>query len=247
MNATGYALIANALIGIVLLLGFLGLHLIANASRFLIATTAIAIGAMIAVVFFEIMPEAIEALESREFATLMVIGIGVSYMLELVLHFHHCHDIHEDHMHHAEEHTKAGVMFFGTFLHNFLHGVFLLAAFSVGEGLGWVLTVAIMLHAIPQNLANFLMNQRNWMVASLTAFSGVFGVLVFMPLSDQLQAFQAQLIAFACGVLVYLAMSDLLPMVNEKSLRFQRLKYSLLIGVGMLLPGITDLLFHSHG
>ena len=244
MTGAEYALLANTLIGISLLLGFFCLSRTVDPSRFLIASTAVAIGAMLAVVFLEIMPTAIAALESHEFTTLMAIGIGVSYMLELVLHFHHCHDIHEDHTHHSEEHTKAGMMFFGTFLHNFFHGIFLLAAFSVSTELGWGLAVAILLHAIPQNMANFLMNKRNWIVSVLTAFSGVFGALAFLPLLDQLQALQAQLIAFACGVLVYLAMSDLLPLVNEKSLRFQRVKYSLLIGVGILLPSVIDSLFH---
>ncbi len=83
----------------------------------------------------------------------------------------------------------------GTFIHNFLHGVILFSAFAVSIPVGFATTIAVLLHAIPQNIANLLMNHKNPIFAYIAAFAGIIGALCVYPMHDFLTLYHAQIIA----------------------------------------------------
>jgi len=61
-------------------------------------------------------------------------------------------------------------MFGGTLLHNFFHGIVLFSAFSVDLYFGLATTLAVLLHAIPQNLVNYIMNHNSKKYVYIAAF-----------------------------------------------------------------------------
>ena len=92
-------------------------------------------------------------------------GILLFYLFELFLHWHHCRDMEHDdtceHHHNEDKHHNGMLMFGSTLLHNMFHGVILFSSFSVDVSFGVATTIAILLHSIPQNIVNYIMNKNN--------------------------------------------------------------------------------------
>ena len=107
------------------------------------------------------------------------------YILELFLHWHHCKDLSDDgHSHHNHSHENSPLIAFGTFFDNAIHGIVLFSAFSIDLHFGIATTFAILLHAIPQNIANLLMNHKDTKYVYIAAAGGIFGALLVYPFSE---------------------------------------------------------------
>lgn len=174
---------------------------------------------IIAIVFLWFLPTIIESqtLSPESLWLFILLGIFLFYIFELFLHWHHCKDLWEHHHdHHTHEHKNNILMFTGTFIHNALHGVVLFSAFSIDIHFWIATTFAILLHAIPQNIANLLMNHRDVRFAYIAAFGWVFGALITLPLGTLLLDYKFEILAVIGWGLLYTAMSDILPSFKEK-------------------------------
>jgi zinc transporter ZupT len=74
---------------------------------------------------------------------------------------------------HTHEQQNKTLMFAGTILHNMFHGVVLFSAFSISIEFGIATTIAILLHSIPQNTANYIMNHNKELHVFLAASGGI--------------------------------------------------------------------------
>src|SRR5258705_10684330 len=127
-----------------------------------------AVGALLGAVFLELLPHALETGDAERVMATVLVGLLAFFALEkLVLWRHaHGHDAHEDaaeeteHAHALPAQSDGGpsgpmILVVGTSVHNFCDGVVIAAAFLAGPALGVATTVAIVAHAVPQQVGDF--------------------------------------------------------------------------------------------
>ncbi|MEA3304237.1 MAG: hypothetical protein U9Q15_00455 [Patescibacteria group bacterium] len=131
-------------------------------------------------------------------------------------------------------------MMLGTLLHNLFHGVVLYSAFAISVEFGVGLTIAILLHSIPQNLANFIMNHRKFQSIILAAMGGILGALLCYPFGDFILAHKFIILGITAGGLLYLALTDILPHMDDKGKKFGKFQYFALVIAGILLVQSFD-------
>jgi zinc and cadmium transporter len=165
-----------------------------------------AIGALLAVAFWGLIPEAFEKVNSDQFQALsgtILAGILGFFVLEKLLIWRHCHsgscEAHgdeEDHHHHGHNHSTAKsagtLIILGDSIHNFVDGVLIAAAFLTDAQLGIVTSLAVAAHEIPQEVGDFAILLHSGfsktkalfynMLASLTTVLG--GILAYFGLED---------------------------------------------------------------
>ena len=168
----------------------------------------------------------------------MLMGIIIFYALEVFFHWHHCKDIHEDWSlcsHHIKEHASWALISLGTFFHNMIHWVVILGAFASSLQIWITTTLAVALHAIPQNLANFLMNHKNFKYVWIAIGATVLGALVMIPFAQNILVYKSAVLAMVGWGLLYIALGDILPELSHRATPFQKVIYLLLAlgGVGV--------------
>ena len=114
----------------------------------------VAIGVFLGVVFFELIPETLEA--GGEFGSVPIaLGFIAFYLLSYLLHtYHHHHDDHCDDDG-CEDRAGASMLLIGDAVHNIADGIVIATAFLVNPAVGIATTVGIALHEIPQEIAEF--------------------------------------------------------------------------------------------
>lgn len=204
---------------------------------------ALAAGTMMGGAFFHLLPESLETLPPRTAGLLVVGGFLIFFILEKLLHWHHCQlgdssyvdDTHTSShtsgciSNHASVQTKQRLKSLGylnltaDLLHNFIDGVVIASAFMVSPQVGWATTVAVALHEIPQELGDFgvllhagFASSKALLLNFLTAWSALLGALVgFAVLKDT--ALVAYILPLTAGGFVYIAASDLIPEIKHQS------------------------------
>ena len=178
--------------------------------------TAITVWILLWIIFLWFLPEIIESwMHWHEIWIYILIWLFVFYILELILHYHHCKDLSNKEEHH-NEHKNQALMFTGTFLHNILHGIVLFSAFAINTEFGIATTIAVLFHSIPQNTANYIMNHNKELFVIIAALGWVIWALTLFPFTDFLLLHKFAIIAMIAGALLYLALSDILPEVKNK-------------------------------
>jgi len=188
-------------------------------------------GAMMGAAFLHFLPETPNYL-------LTLISFCLFFLIEKLLHWRHCHKTR------CHIHTFGYMNLIGDGLHNFLDGLIIAAAFSVNQALGWSTVLALALHEIPQEIADFGVllyagwsKQKalfaNFSVALTAVLGGLLGY--YFSLSTTLSEW---LIPVAAGGFIYIAASDLLPEIRkEKSLTKTLLNFGTFV-LGILIISI---------
>ena len=167
-----------------------------------------AIGALLAVAFWGLIPQAFEEVQPEQFQALsgtILAGVLGFFVLEKLLIWRHCHydscEAHGDEGHdhetahgHSHVHGKSAgaLIILGDSIHNFVDGVLIAAAFLTDVKLGIVTSLAVAAHEIPQEVGDFaILLQSGYskgkalfynILASLTTVLG--GVLAYYSLED---------------------------------------------------------------
>lgn len=200
---------------------------------------SLAAGVMLSTAIVDILPEALEGGVKQEIFWVLLAGICLFFLLERLFHSFHHHQ-HGEHNHVGK--PAAYLVLFGDALHNFFDGIAIAAAFAVGNEVGIATTLAIILHEIPQEIADFatllyggFSRRKALLYNFLTALTAVFGALIgwqFLTLFENLTPY---FLAFAAGMFIYIACSDLIPALHENFKKDQ--KWAQLIGffTGVLL------------
>ncbi len=183
--------------------------------------TATTVGLLLWIIFIWFIPELAESeLSWKHLWLFILLGLFLFYVFELFLHWHHCQDLsHESHgCHHTHAHSgKSGkLMFGGTLLHNMFHWVILFWAFSINMTFGIATTFALLLHGVPQNIVNYIMNHKKEKYAYIAAFGGIFWALLTYPFADTLLENKFFILAVITWGLLYTALADIFPEFKEK-------------------------------
>jgi len=201
----------------------------------LLFLVSFAAGALLGDVFIHLLPEIVEELGFNLSITFgILIGILLFFILEKVLHWHHCHD--QDCLVHNK--PLAAINLIGDAFHNFLDGILIAGSYLVSIPLGIATTIAVLFHEIPQEIGDFgiLLHTGfskakalfyNFLI-SLTALAGA--VLTFF-IGPLIENFTHYIIPITAGGFIYIAASDLIPELHKET----TLSKSILSIVGIIL------------
>lgn len=225
-----------------------------------------AIGALLTVSFWGLLPEAFAGVKPESFQALsgtILLGILLFFMLEKLLIWRHCHsgscEAHNDGEQHDHRHGQgartAGLLIvLGDSLHNFVDGILIAAAFLTDVQLGIVTSLAVAAHEIPQEVGDFAILLTSgyskakalWynVMASLATVVG--GLLAYFSL-ENLRTYLPYFLAMAASSFIYIALSDLIPSLHKKTDSKASLQQIILIAAGALLIGALHDLTHQFG
>ena len=145
----------------------------------------------------------------------VVAGFTVFFLLEQLLHWHHCHRASSD-----CKQPLTYLILIGDGLHNFLGGLAIAGTFLIDIRLGITSWLAAAAHEVPQELGDFGVlvhggwsKRRALLFNVLSGLTFLLGGLVTYGLSSQMDV--SWLIPFAAGNFLYIGASDLVPEVNK--------------------------------
>jgi zinc and cadmium transporter len=220
-----------------------------------------AVGALLGAVFLELLPQALETGNAERVMVTVLAGLLAFFALEkLVLWRHaHGHAEHEDgadesehehalHAHGADQGRSGLMILIGTSVHNFCDGVVIAAAFLASTALGVATTVAIVAHAVPQQVGDFAVlvhsgfaRKRALAYNVAVGIATLVGALAgYVALADMQQALPTAL-AIAASSLLYVAVADLIPSLHRRPEPIETAKQLLLIGLGIAVIALAHL------
>ena len=185
--------------------------------RLLLPLVAFAAGSLIGGAFFHMIPAAFDANKNGlDIGLAVVAGFTVFFVLEQVLHWHHCHRAQTD-----CKQPLTYLILIGDGLHNFLGGLAIAGTFLIDIRLGITSWLAAAAHEVPQELGDFgVLVHGGWskqealLFNVLSGLTFLLGGLLAYGLSFQMDV--SWLIPFAAGNFLYIGASDLVPEVNKR-------------------------------
>ena len=217
-----YAIIATVLVSAISLVGILIFSRIQTGKAWARRFISLATGTLLAAVFFDLLPEAIESFENSQHAFEIVFGsIIIFFIIEKIVHHHHC-VCSDERGAHKKEHLIVNNLI-GDGMHNFVDGTIIAGAFLVDVRLGISATIAVALHEIPQEFSDFsilvyagLSKSRALLYNFMFGLSAALGAVMVFILQDRVDNLIPVLIAAAAGNFLYLAMADLVPELHHE-------------------------------
>jgi len=222
-----------------------------------------AVGALLGAVFLELLPHALETGSATRVMMTVLFGLLAFFLLEKLVLWRHAHG-HGDHRDTEDEsehdhalHVDAGadqgrsglMILIGTSVHNFCDGVVIAASFLADTALGIAATVAIVSHAVPQQVGDFAVllhsgyrRRRAFaynVAAGLATLAG--GLAGYYALADMTQVLPIVL-AIAAASLLYVAVADLIPSLHRRPEPLETVKQLALIGLGVGVIAAAHLL-----
>jgi zinc and cadmium transporter len=217
-----------------------------------------AVGALLGAVFLELLPHALESGHADRVMLTVLAGLLAFFLLEKLVLWRHAHG-HEQHVEGAEEseHDHAlhghalgpvgrpGLMILvGNSVHGFCDGIVIAAAFIADPRLGIATTLAIVAHAVPQQVGDFAIllhsgfTRRKAFVYNVTAGTATLAgaLTAYFALAD-MKALLPTVLAIAASSLLYVAVADLIPSLHRRAEPLETAKQALLIGLGLLIIG----------
>lgn len=195
-----------------------------------------AIGALLGVAFFDIIPEAAEILGERLAFGYVVGGIVLFFAAEKLLRWYHHHEGHE-----SEVRPFAALILAGDAIHNFIDGIAIAVSFLVSVPLGIATTIAVLLHEVPQEVADFgvlirggFSRGRALWYNFLISLTTILGALVGYAAGQALTWLLPYVLAVIAGNFLYIALSDLIPETHEETGMGHLLVQIILMGVGII-------------
>ncbi|BBL70662.1 ZIP family metal transporter [Methylogaea oryzae] len=209
-----------------------------------------AIGALLCVAFWGLLPHAVEqaGLEHAHglFMTVLV-GILSFFLLEKLLLWRHCHS-HDCEAHtHMEEHLHlhqpAGTLIvLGDAIHNFVDGVLIAAAFLIDPELGIVTSLAVAAHEIPQEVGDFAIllqsgygRRKAFIYNLMSSLSTVVGGLAGYMSLGEVRGLLPYFLAVAASSFIYIAVADLIPTLHKRTHAKATVEQMVMIVAGVLL------------
>ncbi|MDR0297131.1 MAG: ZIP family metal transporter [Streptococcaceae bacterium] len=215
--------------------------------------TPFAAGALLGAAFADLLPDAISNTLPEHAFIATLAGILGFFLLERFVHwFHHHADHNETEIDHD---ATVPLIIIGNILHRAIDGVAIAAGFLASPKLGFVVTLAIVIHEIPHTVGDFglllykgLNRPRvigiNIAVALFTtliaAVTFVLGQAHTLPLGE--------LIGMTAGFFIYIAVSDIIPDIHvHEERRFIGAQSLLLIVGAVLVTILIESLHHLFG
>ncbi|MDB5888369.1 MAG: family metal transporter [Rhodocyclales bacterium] len=224
-----------------------------------------ATGVLLAVALLDVLPEAFEAgVEPHKLFATLLVSLLCFYGLERVAVWRHSHPDEEGHDHHCPPHEHGhhhhayGIdrnavftVIIGDTFHNFVDGVLLAATFLTSPALGWSTAFAVIAHEIPHEAGAFAIVRaagysalRSLLLNGVSSLASVLGgILGFFALSHA-QSWLPYILIVAASSFLYIAISDLLPMLRREGHRHTSMWQTACMLVGIALIAISASAVH---
>ncbi len=237
-------LLATIFVSLISLVGILVIFKKHNKKSFLKALISVAAGALLSVSLLDMLPEAIEAeiYDVHQIMMVVLVSIVFFFLLERVFHWHHCHCDDHGKPNTKDKKNLALINLVGDGIHNFVDGALIASAFLIDFHAGLMVTLAVVLHEIPQEISDFgvllyagLSKAKAIFYNLVTALIAIVGALVFYYFGSILQNIIPLVLAFAAGNFIYLATADLIPELHHGENKKNIIYHSIWLVVGVLL------------
>jgi ZIP family zinc transporter len=175
-------------------------------------------GAVVAVAFFDLMPEALNLGTAQYGAENVIATVAFGFLLYLLMDrvlLLHSHTADDEHLTHTE--SRGSVRAISLSFHSFLDGVGIGLAFQASAAVGAVVAAAVLAHDFSDgiNTVNVVVRHGGeykkalrWLVVdALAPVAGVLVTLLFAVTDQQL----GLLLALFSGFFLYIGASDLIP------------------------------------
>jgi zinc and cadmium transporter len=221
-----------------------------------------AVGALLGAVFLELLPHALETASSSSVMLTVLVGLLAFLLLEkFVLWRHaHGHDPHSDereetehahamHAHPVSDGGRSGLMILiGNGVHSFCDGIVIAAAFIADAALGVATTIAIVAHAVPQQVGDFAVLLHSGFARGkaftynvLAGVATVAGALAAYGALADMQQILPIVLGIAAASLLYVAVADLIPSLHRRAHPIETVKQALWIALGISIIAIAHL------
>ena len=252
-GASALSLISALIVSVISLIGVIALSVnrdfLARSIQLLVGLAA---GTLIGDSFIHLIPEAYELIgDEALFGISVTAGLLVFFILEKFLRWHHAHhSTEEEHTGHEQYETGAHtpnahiapLVIVADGFHNFLDGAIIAASFLVSPAIGIATTIAITLHEIPQEIADFALllhtgysRTKALLFNFLSGLTALIGAGTVLVLGSVLEHAIPILVASTAGAFIYIAVADIVPELHKtKSVRRSFMQFAALI-VGILL------------
>ena len=264
MSALAYTIaasLAGGVLAVVAAAATLALH-----ASWIPRLVSFAVGALLGAVFLELLPHALEAGSSERVMTTVLAGLLGFFLLEKLVLWRHSHG-HDAHVHDAEEtehahalhaydgndQGRSGLMILiGTAVHNFCDGIVIAASFLADTRLGLTATVAIVAHAVPQQVGDFAVllhsgytRSRAFVYNVSAGLATLAGALAGYFALAQMQQLLPTVLGVAAASLLYVAVADLIPSLHRRAEPLETAKQALAIGIGVaVIYAVREALGH---
>lgn len=233
--------------------------------RWLPRLVGFATGVLLGVALLDVLPGVFESgIDAHQLFLTLLLGLLGFYGLERVAlwrhahvdeegHDHHCPN-HGHHHHHSDtvgSHTVVSVLV-GDSFHNLVDGVLIAAAFLTDPVLGWSTAFAVIAHEVPQEAGDFAILRAAGMstrrallwngISSLASILG--GVIGYFALGS-MENLLPYILTIAAASFLYIAISDLLPMLRREPHRHTSMWQTAAMLAGIAVIAISSL-GHSH-
>ena len=248
------AVLLTLFAGVFFLFGFVLVKFVKKKRELSILATGMALVVMLGMTFFDLMPEILEMSEMVSFGkwqklsyilAFMILGILLLKVFDYFLPHHH-HEHHEHEKNHEEhDHHLFHIGFIMTtslILHNILEGmsIYIIGAESLSAG--FLTALAVGCHNLPLGIevASSMEVEKNngllkKVIAILLVLSSSFGAIILYLLGGNIPTIVLlALISLACGMILYIALFELLVEVMSY-LKRRETYYGMAIGVIVLL------------
>ncbi len=229
---TIYVLASVALVSLVSLIGVLTLTLgEKKLHKILLILVSLSAGTLMGGAFLHLLPKVVEAQGFTLGVSFSALGgVLIFFLLEKWIHANNCDTMSHEHSRlHHEPHVKVhkqqiGILtLFGDGLHNLLDGLVIAGAYLVSVPAGIATTFAVVLHEVPQEIADFgvllYSGFSKWKAVFynfLSAAMAVVGAVLGLILGARSEMFVLYVLPFAAGGFVYIAGSTLIPELHKE-------------------------------
>ena len=201
-------------------------------------------GTILGAALFDLLPEAVEMVDGALVYPLVALGFIAFFFLERLLYWYHGHG----HGHEFEDKKRRGptkefayLNIVGDFIHNFIDGMIIAAAFLNSFTVGLAAAIAVAFHELPQEIGDYgilvyagLERRRaliyNFAVALSIVLGGVFGSF-FMASVEYLSGW---MMAFSAGAFIFLSASELIPELHDEESWVRSVIQMVILVLGML-------------
>lgn len=217
--------------------------------KFIFIVVSVSVGALFGDAFIHLIPGSFESsLGASAVSLLIILGILIFFILEKFLHWRHSHGQSEEGVEGEARHDHSrkplgSMILVSDGIHNFIDGLIIGAAFFVSPEVGLATAAAIILHEIPQEIANFglllhsgFSRARALLWNFISALPAILGTLLALFLSAKSAAVIPAMLPLAAGSFVYIAGSDLVPeLMKTRGARQSLIQFAaVLLGIALM-------------
>lgn len=219
--------------------------------------TPFAAGALLSAAFLDFLHDGVEHYNPLTVLVAALIGVIFFFLLEGWLHWFHHHSHEPFEAKNAHQGTSEPITLLaisGNWLHNFIDGAAIAAAFLIGNGAGVITTIAVAMHEIPREIADsgYLLKKgmkRTHVIAvhGVAILVTAIGTILFYTSAQHSKTLLAWLLGSTAGFFIYIAASDIIPSINQTRKKESLIDWQVgLVVLGAVVVGAAILIAHHY-